>query len=540
MIIRRALLGIAVAVTAATAGAAGAWRWLAPPPKPHATTSQAAVVVTSDDEGEPPEGEELPTVKTIHPKRDKAFTVAVHQYATVQPYYQVDLRARASGIIKYIPKDKGAQVTQGELLIEIDVPDLLQEVAQKQAVVDQRKNELKVAKSQLKTAEAAIEVAQAAVDTANSQVVAAQATKDFRESRYHRFQEMLASRGTTPQAVDEEKRDFEAAVATWQAAQAAVKKAVADVHEKEASLEAARADITLKESLIRVAEKDRDRVRALADYARITAPFDGDIVSRDVDLGAFVQNATSSATKPLMTLQRTDLVTVVARLPDNVAPFVTRDTRVLLQLNERPGVQLEGRVTRFTRSVLNEDRTMQVEVDLFNGGAARYGRFLGNYFACQLAAAGGMTPLQTLTLAAVGRDQLGPRLKSVTDPLPLQPLMRGGVADPPRLLPGMSGQMTVYLQRFATAYLLPSSTVFSRGGKDYILLVKNGTVHLVPVRRQVDDGQLAKVTMVARQANARTGETELLKELTGDEEIVASRQSEFSDGQAVHAVAEDW
>jgi membrane fusion protein (multidrug efflux system) len=538
---RRAILALGVALTAAIVGATVAWKWLAPPPRPVQTVHPAATVTPANvEDDEPTEHEELPTVKTVHPKRDRAFTVTFHQFATVKPYYQVDLRARASGVVTYIPKDKGARVTQGELLVEIDVPDLRQEVAQKEAVVGQRINELRVAKTQLKTAEAAIELARAAIETAQSQETAAQATRDFRESRFRRFQAMAAQNGASPQIVDEERRDAQAALAAWQAAQAGVKKANADLHEKEASLESAKADITLKESLVQVAERDRDRVQALADYARLTAPFDGVIEDRYVDLGAFVQNATSSAAQALLTVARTDIVTAVTHLPDNVAPFVTRDTRVLLQLDQMPGVTLEGRVTRFAPSVLNQDRTMQVEVDLFNGGATRYGRFLSQYFACRLAPAGGADPLTTMILAAAGRDRLGPQLKSVTDPLPIPPLVRNGVPEPPRLLPGMTGMMTVQLQRFANAYLLPSSTVFSRGGKPYILVIKNGTARLTPVKVQVNDGLLAKVTVIARAANARTGETELLRELTGDEEVVASRQSEFADGQAVHAVAEDW
>src|SRR5205085_9617873 len=103
------------------------------------------------------------------------------------------------------------------------------------------------------------------------------------------------------------------------------------------------------------------------------------------------------------------------------------------------------------------DRTMRVEVDLFNGGPNKYGQFLGQYFGCQLAAAGGTTPLTATMLAAAGRDQLGPRMKSVSDPLPLPPRMQSGVVEPPHLLPGMSGQMTIMLQKFANAYLLPSS-----------------------------------------------------------------------------------
>ena len=36
-------------------------------------------------------------VKTIRPKRDVKFQVTSHHVAAVEPYYQADLRARASG-----------------------------------------------------------------------------------------------------------------------------------------------------------------------------------------------------------------------------------------------------------------------------------------------------------------------------------------------------------------------------------------------------------------------------------------------------------
>jgi multidrug efflux pump subunit AcrA (membrane-fusion protein) len=538
---RRAALVVGLLLLAA-AGSAGAWKLFNAAPKvpPHGTTVLHAAPSTGNDDEDLPESEDVVTVKIVKPRRDKAFTISVHQYASVEAYYEAELRARASGVVKYIPKDVGAPVTQGELLLEIDVPDLRQEVFQKDAVVEQRRQELRVAKSLLKVAAANVEVAHESIEAAQAKVLGALATREYRELRYKRLQQMALENTATAPIVDEEHRNVLAAQADWEAAKVAVRVATADLHQKEASLEAGNADITLKESLVHVAERDRDKTQAQADYARLTAPFDGVIVSRDVDLGTFVQNATAAVTRPLVTVARTDIVTVVTKLPDNVAPFVTRDTRVSLQLDELPGVTLEGRVSRFAPSFRNQDRTMQVEVDLFNGPTADYAKFLGQYFACQLAATGGAMPLGRATLAAAGRDQLGPRLKSTSDPLPLPPVIRGTAGEPPRLLPGMSGQMTVMLQKFANAYLLPSSAVFTRGGKPYILVVNDGTIRSMPVKVQVNDGRVAKVTVVARQANARTGETELTRELTGDEAVVASRQTEFSDGQAVKAYAEDW
>ena len=118
--------------------------------------------------------------------------------------------------------------------------------------------------------------------------------------------------------------------------------------------------------------------------------------------------------------------------------------------------------------------------------------------------------------------------------------MRSGVPEPPRLLPGMTGQMTVLLQRFANAYLLPSSTIVSRGSKQYIEIVKDGKVEVHGVRVQFNDGRQAKVAIVARRTDDQTGQAEQFTELTGDVEVVANRQSELTEGQPVHAVVGDW
>src|SRR5207253_2112767 len=141
-------------------------------------------------------------------------------------------------------------------------------------------------------------------------------------------------------------------------------------------------------------------------------------------------------------------------------------------------------------------------------------------------------PLAALTAAVAGRDAWGPRLKSDADPLPFPPRVRGAGDLGRRLLPGMSGHMRILLEKFGDSYLLPSSAVFTRGGKPYVIEVKGGVAHLVPVRVPVNDGRIAKVSVIAQAANARTGVQEVLQDLTGAEEIVASRQGELSDGQA--------
>jgi multidrug resistance efflux pump len=508
-------------------------------PKPE-THSHGSVIDNVANVDDPGVHDDITTVRTLHPKRDRTFTITVAQLATVEPYVQANLRARASGVVKYIPKDVGAPVRRGELLVEIDVPDIVQEVAQKQAIVVQRRQELRLAEAQLKSAKAHLDVAKATIDQSETLVAQARATRDLREKRWNRFKVLRTEKAINDNVVDEEERDYLSAVAAFEAARVAVRKAQADFRERETTIDAAAAEVSLRQAYIHVAERDLDRARAVADYARLTAPFDGVVVGRDIDLGTFVQNATSGASDPLISIARTDIVTIVARLPDNAAPYVTRDTDVALTFDELPGVLLEGRITRFVPSVLNSDRTMRVEIDLFNGSPKEFAAFVSDWTACTFAPLAAARPLAALTLASSARAEWGPRLKSESDPFPILPKNSGEEAAARHLLPGMSGHIRISLQKFGNSYLLPSSAVFSRGGKQFIMTVVDGTTHIQPVRVQVNDGRIAKVSLIVRSANARTGDTEVTQELTGQEEIVASRQSELAAGQQVHTATADW
>ena len=96
--------------------------------------------------------------------------------------------------------------------------------------------------------------------------------------------------------------------------------------------------------------------------------------------------------------------------------------------------------------------------------------------------------------------------------------------------------MKVYLDRVSAAYLLPSSAVYSQGGKTYILVVQDGMTQQIPVRVQVNDGRMAKVALLATTGEGGTA----VRELTGNEEVVVSRQMEVGDRAKVRTVVGDW
>ncbi|MBX7104286.1 MAG: efflux RND transporter periplasmic adaptor subunit [Gemmataceae bacterium] len=535
----RVLFGlVAVAAVSVTAGLVGG-RWLSPKPAPiphHVadTTGESSL----DAESEP--GDAIPVATTIRPKCDPNLTVTVHNIAGVEAFFQSEMRARASGIVRAVPKNIGDHVEAGELLLSLDVPDLEQDVSQRESLIAQRREEVRVAESKLGDVQAAREVVAATIRMRKTEVESARATADLRRKRLDRFRTLAGREAVTPDVVEEQERDYQASAATLAGALVAVEKAEADARSADAAIATARADIALKQSMVRVAERDYDRAVALADYARIRAPFTGIIVRRNVDPGDFVQNATTGASETLISIARTDLVTVVAKLPENIAAFVSRDTDVTMEFDDLPGVTFSARVSRFSPAVQTSDRTIRVEVDLFNGSSADHQKFVGRSIAASVATLATHGPMTLTNLLAASDSLTRVNRKSVSDRFPSKPIISGNVNREPRLIPGMVGSVTLHLQRFAEAFVVPATAVYSRGGKNYLLEVRAGVAHQVPVVVQLTDGKTAKVAVVTKVPDSRGGSREVLRDLTGNEELVANRQLEFPPGKPLKTAPKDW
>jgi multidrug efflux pump subunit AcrA (membrane-fusion protein) len=477
-----------------------------------------------------------PAVRTVRPAKQPSLVVSVQELATVEAFFQADLRARTAGQVKSIFKDIHNTVAKGELLLSIDAPELQADVDRKAAGVTQREKEVLLAEQKAEIAKAAVDVAFETIALKQTAVSMAEHTANLRKIHLERW-EKLAKKGqdvVSDAVVDEARRDYLIAQADCARTEADVRKAKAEWREMQATSAAALVDIQLKKVMVEVARRERDYAQELADLTRITAPFDGTIIKRNVDPGSFVPNSTTGNSEPLITLARTDIMTVSMKVPDNYAPYVSVNTEAILQLDELPGILLHGKVTRYSPSIDLKDRTMLVEVDLFNGTEAEYERFVSEGVAAFLAPFGPQAPGPAMVSAAAGLQGWSRNRKGIDDPLPVVPRISGQTHgdQPQRLLPGMSGQMRLLLRRLSDVYLLPSSAVFSRGGKQYIAQVVDAKVHLLPVRVQIDDGSWVKVAVITSKKGDLAEE---LSDLTGNEEIVTGGQGELEEGQAVNA-----
>lgn len=242
----------------------------------------------------------------------------------------------------------------------------------------------------------------------------------------------------------------------------------------------------------------------------IKAPFDGVIASRSIDPGTFVPSAAIvPGAKPLLVLERNDIVTVSMKVPDTFSGLVSGDSIAEIQMDPLPGQVFVAKPTRIAPSLNAADRSLTVQVDLYNRSRAEYGQLSKKY-----------------------RENQGADLKSRR--LPPFP---GGVDEQKAagLMPGMYGKMRIVFRNLADKPLVPSSAIIRKGGVDYLFRLEGGIARRRPVVIHYDNGEVALVSWLEQKAG-----TKIAVPLKASDEILWTTLSDLQDGQPVIPQKSDW
>jgi len=132
-------------------------------------------------------------------------------------------------------------------------------------------------------------------------------------------------------------------------------------------LDAAQAKDSAATAAIAAARADTKKYRTLADYTRITAPFSGVITKRYADPGALIQAGTASDTqaKPLIRLSENSRLRLDFPVSESFASEIKLGDPVSIRL-ESAGRTMTGIISRFSRRISMETRTMETEVEVPN------------------------------------------------------------------------------------------------------------------------------------------------------------------------------
>jgi RND family efflux transporter MFP subunit len=280
---------------AAVLAAAFVLRWL--------PTQQARQALAAEARSQETITPHVQLIKPTAVSSDRALELP----GSVQPLEETVVYPRANGYVRKWHVDIGDRVAEGDLLAEIDTPDLDQQLAQ--------------ARAQLAQAEASL--------------VQAKANMNFSRTNLARYKELTPA-GLASQA------DFDKQKAQAEVDEAGVSVATANIG-------AQRANIQL--------------LTQLKAFARVTAPFAGTITTRNVERGALVTSGTGT---PLFKIAATDPVRVFVQVPQDVAPSVRTQASAVVKVREFPGRTFEGKVARSAGALDSVTRTMMTEVRVQN------------------------------------------------------------------------------------------------------------------------------------------------------------------------------
>lgn len=244
------------------------------------------------------------------------------------PFQEVDVYAKVSGYIRKLNVDWGTHVKQGQVLAELEIPELQQQIQQDDASVRRSEQDLARAQEELKRAESAYTVA---------------------HLTYTRLADVQKSR---PELVAQQEIDE---------AQGKDLEASAGVSSEKDALAAA-------EQGLLVAKATLGKDQALFDYSRMTAPFDGVVTQIYAYTGALLPAGTSSTSKgdsALCRLSQNNLLRLVIPVPERAVPDIKDGETVEVSVS---GVNrtFAGKIVRFSDQIDMNTRTMHTEVDVPN------------------------------------------------------------------------------------------------------------------------------------------------------------------------------
>jgi RND family efflux transporter MFP subunit len=184
-------------------------------------------------------------------------------------------------------------------------------------------------------------------------------------------------------------------------------------------------DSAAKLAAWQAAQANVARLSELVSYEKVTAPFNGVITARKVDVGALVTAGGSPGIAAnggeLFHIEQTDRLRVYVDVPQNDAQSIAPGTKVYLTTQQYPGRQFDASVARSADSIDPVSRTLHVEVDVDNrDGALLPGAYAQVHLALVTAHPALEVPVSALlfrpdgvTVAAIGKDDKV-QLKTVT------------------------------------------------------------------------------------------------------------------------------
>jgi RND family efflux transporter MFP subunit len=244
-----------------------------------------------------------------------------------QPYQEIEVYAKVSGYIQKLYVNWGTHVKTGQILADLEIPELQQQLQEDEATVHRSESDLERAREELNRANSAYKVA---------------------HLTYSRLADVQKSQPglVSQQDIDvSEGKDLEAS----------------------AGVAATKASLASAEQAVAAAKAMLDKDKTLFAYSHITAPFDGVVTAMNAYTGALLPAGTSSniGNSALCRLSQNNLLRLVIPVPERTVPDLHLGETINVKVSSL-GRNFSGKVVRFSDQIDTQTRTMHTEVEVPN------------------------------------------------------------------------------------------------------------------------------------------------------------------------------
>ena len=260
----------------------------------------------------------------------------------IEPITKVEIKSKASGIVKKLDVDAGDKVKRGQVLAELDREEIAARVAQ--------------ARAQLQASDASLHASEA--DLERAKVDAEGVDVPMLQRAYQRAQGMAKEGVVSAAALDDAHRNYVMAVNKQNGARAQLIVLKAKIGQAEAQVEQDRANLTqLTEQL---------------SYTTIESPIDGVVLSRDVEVGDAVSSilVLGSGATLVMTLGDTSEVYVKGKVDESDIGKVYLGQPARIKVESFKDKTFTGKVTKIAPMGVEKDNvtTFEVRASINNPG----------------------------------------------------------------------------------------------------------------------------------------------------------------------------
>jgi RND family efflux transporter MFP subunit len=275
---RRSLLSLLTVLGLALIGVVGAGLW------PRLNKERVLLAEAKT------ESSKLPVVRVVRVQRAEGSS-QVEMPADLQALIESPIYARVEGYISKRNVDIGWKVKKGQILAELETPELDQQLRQARAAVSQSAAALKQTEARLMESRAGLKLAQVTAE---------------------RWKKLVKEGVSSKQEADEKEAAFEV---------------------KQAETEAVVANVAAAKEAQSAAEASLSRLEELKSFSKLPAPFDGIITFRHPDVGTLI-TAGAASQRELFRVADISTIRVFVNVPQAYVNSIRPGTPAQLRIDD--------------------------------------------------------------------------------------------------------------------------------------------------------------------------------------------------------------